>query len=104
MSLFHCPRCRKVLSDREVISIEQGDFCPKCRGVLRAWSGEHADVSSSDRLKAYDQAVDGLSVPSAERRVIGTFAGEPVDRVMLECEDALRFNPNNVDALFTLSK
>ncbi|MFA5879017.1 MAG: hypothetical protein WC860_02465 [Candidatus Margulisiibacteriota bacterium] len=98
MSIFVCAKCQKEVLEEKAILHRGIFFCAVCKSPLSYFGRESVRLSSPERLARYKAPVDD---DKPVRRSI-SFDRPDIDLNILECEDALKINPDNFKAMNTL--
>ena len=105
MTLRYCLRCKGIIESRHAVHHEDRSFCPKCSRPLLYLGHESSSLSSQDLLKQYD-ILHPYNPIQDYKGVYKTYIsyGAVGDSALLECEDILKHDPYDKDALFFMAK
>jgi len=104
MGLKFCVQCRKVYAIENTILHEGIYYCAKCKLDLTDLGKEDVALSKPGKIAHYDLlniTTDTKPAPTKRPKIFKT---RKVNLTLLDCEDALKNNPDNVEALFTMGK
>lgn len=103
MKLLLCRQCNDGVFDTQALIKEGRKHCPKCKKPLVYLGREAVKLSSKQEFTAYDK-IHTQSPLETYRGIHKKFYHNPASADILECEEMLRLNPTNRDALAYLSK
>lgn len=103
MKLLLCRQCNDGLFDTKALIKDGRKHCPKCKKPLVYLGREAVRLSTKREFQAYDQVNTKAPLETYEG-IHKKFYQNPASSDILECEEMLRINPTNRDALAYLSK
>jgi len=100
VSYRYCSDCKKVFQHKTIKGEGISYVCPKCSSTLYYFGRESVKLSHKRILSLYDQ--DHAKDPRGDFMGIyeTVFVPKFSDVEVLDCEDVLKSDPNNVEALF----
>ena len=102
MKLLYCLQCQKGVYDRDALGDGVATYCPTCKKGLIYLGRENATISPQSKLSEYDaeHMMRDYLAPFKGKTV--NYPSYPIDHDVMECEELLRHNPSNTEALFHL--
>jgi len=104
MALYYCYDCKNAFLPERTITDGDQLFCKKCKSELTNLGTESGKVSLQAHLEA--QKITPASEMYHEFKLIKTknYTTNKKPDFLIDCEEKLKRNPLNTDALFTLTK
>jgi tetratricopeptide (TPR) repeat protein len=103
MKLLFCIQCQQGVYDIQSLTNDQGlFFCPSCQKPLYYLGREIATLSPISAFEEYDSKHWLTDKLSQFKGKVSNYTSFPVDHDIMECEELLRHNPDNTEALFHL--
>ncbi|MCP4050104.1 MAG: hypothetical protein GY730_05290 [bacterium] len=104
MGVCYCAKCSKAMLESEAVLKNNLLLCPKCNEHTKDLGQEKSSVSDSKILVKYDREHffdDHIKKYSGK---VVTYESNIVDQEILECEDTLKYQPDNIEALYHLGR
>ena len=101
MRLQYCLKCQRIVDTALALKNTRGYFCPTCQGRLTYFGRERVRLSPKQVLEAYDKKFTQSPIETF-RGGVATFVPQPIQIDVLGCEDILKYDPENRDALYHL--
>jgi len=104
INLFYCKRCKLIIESKNALILQNKNACPKCKRILFYFGREKANISAPDILKDYDENNEINPLQAYVGQYYTDLNKATQNTEMLECEDILRHDPENKEALEFLAK
>ena len=102
MSIRYCLTCRHTLEDAYSLVKGASYFCPACQQALVYFGAEPVSLSEQALLDEYD-ALHSFDPVRDYQGVYKHYESGLADARLLECEDCLKHDPKNREALVYLA-
>ncbi|MFC1617455.1 tetratricopeptide repeat protein [Candidatus Margulisiibacteriota bacterium] len=103
MRLLLCRKCNKEILKTRAISFKKSFYCPICKSRLVYLGQEISKVSGPEVLTKFDQKFP-LAAKAPIKGKSKVYTNPQINEIILECEEALKHKPDNIEALMTLAK
>ena len=103
MSLRYCLACKKICDDFNALVNNESYQCPTCKKPLIYFGREQASISIESILTEYD-ALHPYNPVKDFQGVAKDYSNPQTNIGLIECEEILKHDPNNQEALRHLSK
>ncbi len=103
MALRYCQQCHKIIDDHGKVPLDKKINCKECHTQLLYFGKATVQLSPQEILAAYDQQNPYDPI----KQFTGTYQNELTPMVsmeVLECEELLKYNPSNIQALHYLAR
>jgi len=103
MPTYFCRKCNKQINQKDSIEFKNNYFCPVCKNRLSYFGREPCRLSPQQVFDFYDKKMPNAGKAGLTGKQ-GIYYNPEINTMILECQDALKINPKNIKALFTLAK
>jgi len=103
MAILYCRKCEKEYQPKQTIVHRNNFYCPICKNQLNYFGREKSVISHKKRLDHYDEIMPNAREAKLTGHVVH-YSNVHINTLILECRDALKHNPNNIEALLSLAK
>ena len=103
MSLRYCVSCKTICGQNNTVISEELYRCSTCKKVLIYFGREEASISIDAILAEYD-ALHPYNPLKDFKGTVKDYENPPTNIAIIECEEILKHDPNNKEALRHLSK